>query len=249
MHWKEFFKPTIATTLKIIIAIIVGYLNLSIMSYCFGKGDATVCDIYTVNQLLFWTSFFWVPILTYVVISIIMHFVPGGMVANIILTIVVIVFIGIGVSNVLRNILEMGPPVLGVEMPGVEIPHENLSKEFECMSTSLIDSEDERIDIEINDKIQYEKLLNYKFLSSSCNDFVLPQIDFSQKTLLGLYAAEYETNRGCSIDFISQVYRNDEQKQINYSHGMAENKSCEKSGVSIINWILISKIPSDYQIK
>ena len=129
-----------------------------------------------------------------------------------------------------------------------EIQYEDLSKfgskvSLACISIS--DTNNREKEFVINTEAEYQDLINYKSsFSPSCTNFVLPSIDFSQKTLLGKYAS----GGGCSIDFTKKVHKDDSNKKVVYVIDVIEQGMCEKLGFSN-NWILIPKIPFNYTVE
>lgn len=95
----------------------------------------------------------------------------------------------------------------------------------------------------ITSQEEYEKLLEYVSDSPTCEDFVLPSLDFSEYTLLGTHAYGV----GCSITFEKHVYKDTENKIIIYSVIVVEEGNCEMIGMSM-NWIAIPKVPSEYTV-
>lgn len=96
----------------------------------------------------------------------------------------------------------------------------------------------------INSHEEYQTLYNYKDPSDPCRNYTLPEIDFSQNTLLGKYA----DGGGCSIDFVRKIYRDDANKEFIYSIAVVEEGACKKLRISM-NWALISKISSGYTVR
>ncbi|PBQ32391.1 hypothetical protein CNR22_11625 [Sphingobacteriaceae bacterium] len=82
-------------------------------------------------------------------------------------------------------------------------------------------------EIVINDEAALKAIFD-----STC---VLPSIDFSSSTLLGLYASG-----GCEVKFIRQVERKDGGK-IHYSIKVKECGFCKVLGFSY-NWVTVPKI-------
>lgn len=101
----------------------------------------------------------------------------------------------------------------------------------------------ERQEFMVTNREEYKELFDCKMSHFLCDNFVFPEIDFSQKILLGKYVSW-----GCSADISKEVYRDDVNKKIVYSIHIVERGSCERLGMAM-NWILIPKIPSDYNIK
>lgn len=92
---------------------------------------------------------------------------------------------------------------------------------------------------------EYQSLLRFKtqFDFVECKNFTLPEIDFSQKTLLGMYA----DGGGCDIEFEKKVFRDDRKKEYRYIVTIIETGTCLKMGLSM-NWITVPKIPDDYKV-
>jgi hypothetical protein len=90
----------------------------------------------------------------------------------------------------------------------------------------------------------YQSIPNYSYdeFLEICN--VFPEIDFSQKTMLGNHAS----GTGCSVDFEKHVYRDDENSRILYSVKVIEEGLCEMYGWSR-NLITIASVPSDYSVE
>ena len=128
-----------------------------------------------------------------------------------------------------------------IDTNGNEIQYIDMNEEFSACFTpfELKDSE-----FVINSDAKYSKLLEYRSSSPGCENFELPEIDFSKKTLLGKFA----WGVGCSIDFEREVIRDEPNKTIVYSIKVVEEGLCEMAGSSM-NWILIPKVPSDYSIE
>ena len=98
----------------------------------------------------------------------------------------------------------------------------------------------------INSYEEYQKLMDFKQnMGQICNEnFELPEIDFSQNTLLGKFA----DGGGCGIDFIRNIYKNDANKKITYLIKVNEEGLCDMYASSM-NWALIPKVPSDYEVE
>ena len=95
----------------------------------------------------------------------------------------------------------------------------------------------------INTQEEYSAL-QYDIPDGFCKDFVPPQIDFTQKTLLGRSAG----GSGCTIEFKKEVLKDAENKKIIFSIKVIEQGSCEVGRMSM-NWVLIPKVPQDYAVK
>ncbi len=124
-----------------------------------------------------------------------------------------------------------------------EIQFIKMGKQLGCVGTSDFPSDKDREFI-INSNQEYQTLIGYKVRIQECEDFKLPQIDFSQYTLLG----KYTQGGGCSVDFVSKVYKDDSKKKISYSIKIDEEGYCEKL-VESMNWVLIPKVPFDYSVE
>jgi hypothetical protein len=119
-----------------------------------------------------------------------------------------------------------------------EIAFTDLEEDLSCIFP--LDMPEEMV---ITSQKEYEELLTYVSDSPTCQDFVLPDLDFSQVTLLGKHAYGV----GCSITFERHVYRDTEQKKIIYSVTVIEEGCCEMLGMSM-NWITIPTVPAGYTV-
>ncbi len=124
-----------------------------------------------------------------------------------------------------------------------EIKYEDLSTFGSQGSLACISIANANKEFIVTTEAEYQNLINYRSPFSKCTNFVLPPIDFSQKTLLGKYASG-----GCSVYFAKKVYKNDSNKKIIYVIDVIEQGACE-SMIFSSNWILIPKIPSDYTVE
>lgn len=128
-----------------------------------------------------------------------------------------------------------------------EIQYQDLSKhgsEKSLACVSVTDYEEVREkNFIINSQSEYEDLLKYKSFDSQCENFVLPSIDFSNKTLLGKYAS----GGGCKVEFLKKVYKDEKNKKIIFIIDIVEEGPCDMLEFNN-NWILIPKIPSDYSV-
>lgn len=103
------------------------------------------------------------------------------------------------------------------------------------------------IDYVINDESSYLALIDTfipNYSSPGCEDYTLPDIDFSTVTLLGKYAS----GGGCSIDFKRTVLISEKEKEYKYIIKVKEKGSCLMFGSSW-NLITVPKLPSDYTVK
>lgn len=80
-------------------------------------------------------------------------------------------------------------------------------------------------------------------VGGDCVGADLPKIDFSQRTIIGLYTA----GGGCSIEFKRTVSRDDAAKKIVLSVVVLSEGECEKMGMSM-NWVSVPVIPEDYEV-
>ena len=127
---------------------------------------------------------------------------------------------------------------------GNEIQFKDLSENLTLCIDSYRIRESEKTEFVINSNEEYLALNDYKSPADFCNDFVLPQINFTTHTLLGKYAQ----GGGCSINFTRKIYADDTNKTITYVIDVVEEGNCEMMGMSM-NWVLISKVSSDYTIQ
>jgi len=165
---------------------------------------------------------------------------------------IVLIVLAIAVVGAVGYFVFIQKPNPSIQSPSVnstltEIQYEDLSKfgsegSLACIST--FDTDVREKEFVVNTETEYQNLINYKSPFSQCVNFVLPPIDFSQKTLLG----KYTSGSGCSIDFVKKVYKNDLSKKITYIIDVIEQGACEMAGFSS-NWILIPKAPSDYTVE
>jgi hypothetical protein len=95
----------------------------------------------------------------------------------------------------------------------------------------------------IRSQEEYTMLTQYLSTVPNCTDFTLSPIDFSEKTLLGMYT----TGTGCTIEFERHVYRDDDAKTITYVITVIEEGNCEMLGMSM-NWITIPTVPQEYAV-
>ena len=128
--------------------------------------------------------------------------------------------------------------VLGCIQQDSESTFSDLTEDLACLFP--LDMVEEFV---INSQEEYEMLLKYVSGSPTCENFVLPSIDFSQSTLLG----KYTYGSGCSVTFERHVYIDDANRQIIYSITVIEEGNCEMLGMSM-NWIIIPKVPQGYSV-
>jgi hypothetical protein len=124
---------------------------------------------------------------------------------------------------------------------GDEVQFINLDMEL-CIDTFNI-SNSGKTEFVINSNEDFFVLIKHKSSRESCTNFTLPEVNFSQYTLLG----KYTEGSGCSIEFQKKVYRNDTNKTITYVIKVVTDGSCDMLGTSM-NWVLIPKIPLNYTI-
>ena len=77
-----------------------------------------------------------------------------------------------------------------------------------------------------------------------CKDEDFPKIDFSQNTLLGLYA----DGGGCSTGFERNVTKDEGNKVYQYTIKVNECGQCDKLRLDM-NWVLVPKLPQDYKVE
>ena len=95
----------------------------------------------------------------------------------------------------------------------------------------------------INSLEEYNRLVEISD-SPACEQFSLPEIDFSQYALLGKSVKA----TGCEQEFIKQVERADGTRRILYKIDIKEKGFCKLLARNN-NWILIPKIPSGYELE
>jgi len=129
----------------------------------------------------------------------------------------------------------------------VQLQYKDLSKfgsegSLFCIGTFVLEIRGK--EFVVNTQDEYQGLLEFKSFYCEGNDFVLPEINFSQNTLLG----KWTSGGGCSIDFVRKVYRDDGNKRIIYLINVVNEGTCSMMGESM-NWILIPKVPSGYEVE
>ncbi len=165
--------------------------------------------------------------------------------SNTVLVIVLLLFVLIaGYFLLIKKPDLLNPPL--VETPFEYLGNFDSPSSLGCISTfdSIENRESREREFVINSGEEYQSLITYKSISSLCKDFVLPTIDFSQKTLLGKYAS----GGGCAIEFDRDLYKDDLERKVVYIIDVVEKGACQMMGVSM-NWVLTSKIPSDYLVQ
>ncbi len=122
-----------------------------------------------------------------------------------------------------------------VEIEGISL----LNIDMACFS--FIDSQ-----FIINDDTAYTVLLDYLKDSIACENYQLPPIDFTERSLLG----KYTSGTGCTAFYWRYVYADLESQ--NYLYEITadiDSFSCdpyvEKSSY---NFIIVPKIPADYGV-
>jgi hypothetical protein len=98
--------------------------------------------------------------------------------------------------------------------------------------------------IVIGELENYQTLIDLRVNVLGCENYTLPPIDFDEKTLLGIFAS----GGGCDVDFQREVFRDDNNKEIIYNIKIFSEGTCEAI-FSSMNWILIPKIPEDYEVE
>lgn len=95
----------------------------------------------------------------------------------------------------------------------------------------------------IQSQKQYNDFLNKKVAVPDCNNYQLPEIDFSEKTLLG-----YKTIAGgCQQpEYTRTLTYNNAANSCTYSIFIKEIGQCKKGWPSM-NWIVVQKIPYGYK--
>ena len=103
---------------------------------------------------------------------------------------------------------------------------------------------DQNTEYVINTEAQYQELASSISDHDNCQEYNLPNIDFSQHTLLG----KYLTGTGCEVDFERNINKLSDSKKIIYTIEIKEEGYCEML-VSSMNWALIEKIPEDFSVE
>ena len=91
---------------------------------------------------------------------------------------------------------------------------------------------------------EYSDLLdNYRDQNTNCLTYIYPQIDFTEKTLLG---QRIEVT-ACSVSSVSEVLADPDQKEYIYQLQVNLEGECEKLFERTI-WIVVPKLPENYTV-
>jgi hypothetical protein len=132
---------------------------------------------------------------------------------------------------------------------------------FPCISASnflevefkSLESQDRNNRLELIDKIEfiihnedeYQQLLKYEGgYSNWCENYTLPYIDFSEKTLIG----KLTVGGGCSAKYNRDLILDEKNNKIIYYLKAEFHGNCHAL-YSGMNWVLIDKKYSDYEIE
>lgn len=94
----------------------------------------------------------------------------------------------------------------------------------------------------INSSEQFSSLLAFDE-SPICKKSRSLGIDFSKRTLLGIYTQ----GTGCSVDFNKTISTDILKKRLVYSVDAVEQGSCKKTFFSM-NWAVVPKIPQGFEV-
>jgi hypothetical protein len=105
------------------------------------------------------------------------------------------------------------------------------------------------LELVIDNEEDYKKLFDPQIMRQSCANVDpskrIPSVDFSKKTVLGLWSA----GSCAATGFEKNVLRDDIQKWIIYSVSVVgANRRCNGPGRESLNLIAIPKIPAGYKI-
>jgi len=103
------------------------------------------------------------------------------------------------------------------------------------------------IQLMINDSTSYvENILNQKIINDSCNNYQTPNIDFTEHTLLG----QFTDVVGCKLSYKREVFANSEMQTYTYhiTVTLIEPSSCETKQHTSMNWIILPKVPENYEV-
>jgi len=124
-------------------------------------------------------------------------------------------------------------------------PKGSISVGFEEISLPLL-TEDSNIEYIINDDSTYQATFQLWIYNNQefFPNYLLPNIDFSKKTLLGKYSLG--TTKKDNNTFLREVCLDRTKKEYRYTIKLipTEDKAIHFS----MNWILISKIPLKYKV-
>jgi hypothetical protein len=105
------------------------------------------------------------------------------------------------------------------------------------------------LELVINNDADYRKLFDPKIMRQSCANVdlskVIVNVDFSQKTVLGLWSS----GSCAATGFEKRVLRDDKQKTVIYSVSViASMRGCRGPGRQSLNLIAIPKVPDGYKV-
>lgn len=124
----------------------------------------------------------------------------------------------------------------------VEVESGIIQNEVEVLNCIIEKMEDNYV---IKDSVAYASFqAEVKSSSISCDNAEFPEIDFSESTLLGLWA----DGGGCSINYYRSVGKLVDSKEYLYTVTVQECGFCEMYGFSY-NWVLVPKLPADYSVR
>jgi len=94
----------------------------------------------------------------------------------------------------------------------------------------------------INSADEYSALLDeYRDYTQSCLTYFSPQIDFTEKTLLG----QRILVTACNVSSVSEVFADPDQKRYIYQLRVNMEGDCEMIFERVV-WIVVPKLPDNY---
>lgn len=131
-------------------------------------------------------------------------------------------------------------------VPFVTIDHDKC-----FLFSALIPQQNTKLSLElvISNEVDLKKIFDSKLKRQSCNDndpaMAIPKVDFSQRTVLGLWASAPCFATG----FVRHVIQDDRNKTITYTvTSIGPIRACMGPGPESLNLISIHKIRAGYKV-
>ena len=104
---------------------------------------------------------------------------------------------------------------------------------FEISETQLV----------INDAATYQTMLAQKVFSDPCSSYILPEVNFVEKTLLGKFTEAL----ACDVFYERRVEADPDSESYIYRITVHLDGQCQFSNTSM-NWITVPKLPENYTV-
>lgn len=96
----------------------------------------------------------------------------------------------------------------------------------------------------VSDTASYNALLLHRDSTDECSSYVLPPIDFSQKTLLG----KQTIVDGCTASYTYTILADPEKRVYHYQVKAVPGGNCHNE-IRNMNWITIPRLPDNYTVQ